>query len=610
MTDETRRELDAVERPVLMKHSGGEGFVKFTPDLKAMLMKRPEDRSPLERQLSEMAERQIKTDRKNLEKHLKGEEKERWEQLRKQLASFDDRKPSALPTGTFGVSDVGAAAPPVLIPGKEQRGEIKPGFLSVLDESDATIEFPHPALESTGRRTALAKWIADPNNPLTTRVIVNRAWQYYFGVGLTANSSDFGRLGEPPSHPKLLDWLASRFVEGGWRFKSLHRLIVTSAVYRQTALRDDPDAMRIDPSNRLLWRQGVRRLDAERLRDAILATTGELDSRQGGAAVSGTTPRRSIYVKVMRNSADPLLKTFDAPDGLSSVPTRNATTTAMQALLLLNSKWPLERAERLAARLRREAPKSDAARIRRAYQLCFSRSPSERETEAALRFLGDQRKHIDATAAKVAAKPKPPEPAVVAREFPETKSDAAEFSSSGAAAQLTASHESLPDGDFTIEAFVLLRTLHEDASVRTIASHWDSNQNHPGWSFGVTSKKSRYQPRNLILQLAGRTGSGQARYEVIPSGLRLELNQPYYVAAAVSISETGEEGVTFHVKRLNGDAALQTARAKHEVVRGHRPEHALRLGGRHGKGHAWDGLLDDVRLSRTALSPEELLIHA
>ncbi|MFO0941825.1 MAG: DUF1553 domain-containing protein [Pirellulales bacterium] len=151
----------------------------------------------------------------------------------------------------------------------------------IIDGKPALIEPPAPALQSTGRRTALAKWIASPNNPLTARVIVNRIWEQHFGVGLAENASDFGRLGEKPSHPELLDWLASKFIEDGWSIKKLHRRILTSAAYRQSSQSADCDsqiraiASRIDPSNRWLWKMNPRRLSGEEIVDEMLAASGE-----------------------------------------------------------------------------------------------------------------------------------------------------------------------------------------------------------------------------------------------------------------------------------------------------------------------------------------------
>jgi len=176
---------------------------------------------------------------------LKGEQRERWQELHTESAKFDAEKPSPLKTVAYAVSDVGTIAPPTIIAGQRNKEDIAPGVLTILDPKPAEIQAPAAALQSTGRRTALARWLTDPENPLTTRVIVNRVWQYYFGRGLVATSSDFGKLGEPPSHPDLL---ARRFVSDGWSFKRLHRLILTSSVYRQSALHPASDAAaRIDP---------------------------------------------------------------------------------------------------------------------------------------------------------------------------------------------------------------------------------------------------------------------------------------------------------------------------------------------------------------------------
>ncbi len=486
----------------------------------------------------------------------------------------------------------------------------------MLDDSDANVEPAGAAIQSTGRRTALAKWIASRDNPLSTRVIVNRVWQYHFGQGLAANASDFGRLGEPPSHGELLDWITSRFVEGGWRLKNLHRLIVTSATYRQSAAGGDASAMNIDPTNRLLWRQNIHRVDAEQIRDAVLAVTGELDEKVGGASAGVGSTRRTVYTKVMRNDRDPLLEVFDAPDGTSSTAQRNTTTNAMQALLLMNSDWPQARAKKLATRLQRDAPGSVEGQIRRAYWLCFGRDASSEEVGAAVEFLSHQQAIIDGKTAAALAKAEQikddnDEAILTVAKFPTTDFSAAVLRPGSKQAKLSVPFDdSLPDGDFTIEAFVQLDSLYADATVRTIAAHSDGNTNNPGWSLGVTSERSRYTPRNLILQLTGRTASGQLKYEVIPSNLHLELKQPYYVAAVVDVDQTGEEGVTFYLQKLSDGGALQTAGVKHEVVRGYRPDYDLYLGGRHGTDrHYWDGLISNVRLSSGALASEKLLIN-
>jgi hypothetical protein len=255
------------------------------------------------------------------------------------------------------------------------------------------------AAHSTGRRTALARWLARPENPLTSRVIVNRIWQYHFGRGLVATASDFGRLGEKPSHPELLDWLATRFVEEGWSFKKLHKLILTSATYRQSALvAPSVTALKKDPENRLLWRGSTLRLEAEQIRDAMLAVSGELDLRMAGPGVESGKPRRTIYTRVLHNTRDPLLDVFDLPEGFSSTAQRDVTTTATQALLLFNGKQVQERARVFAQRLLTEHPAGVEEQILAAYRLCYGRPPSPQERGQALEFLTEQARRIDAGA--------------------------------------------------------------------------------------------------------------------------------------------------------------------------------------------------------------------
>ena len=301
------------------------------------------------------------------------------------------------------VTDVsGSSSPPTFVPGDRAKQAIEPGFLTVLDPADATIAPPSAASPSTGRRTALAQWLTRRDNPLPARVIVNRVWQFHFGRGLVRTSSDFGHLGEPPSHPELLDWLVTKFIDDGWQFKPLHRALITSATYRQAALPTTPKVARTtDPENRLLWRMNVRRLQAEQIRDAMLAATGELDSAASGPSVDHAQPRRTIYTKVIRNTRDPLLDVFDAPDNFFSTAERNVTTTPNQALLLMNGPWLLARAQALATRLQRESTADDGQLVTRAYQLTFDREPTPDEHAAATTFLVRQTSSADRAAALV-----------------------------------------------------------------------------------------------------------------------------------------------------------------------------------------------------------------
>jgi hypothetical protein len=392
VTKTIRQKLRAIEQPVLLANSTKEGFSKFNDDIKAMIRKRPTDRTGYEHQIAELSLRQIGLHPEKLPKLLKGEQKAKWEKLRAELAKHDALKPKPLPTMAFVAGDVGPVAPPTRIPKKSKAGVIAPGFLSIFNPEPARITPPDAALQSTGRRTALANWIVSPKNPLTARVIVNRLWQQHFGQGLAANASDFGRLGEKPTHPELLDWLAARLVKDGWSLKKMHRLMVTSATYRMASadfgMRNEKiNPILVDPENRLLWHYPIRRMDAGQIHDAALAVSGELDLKAGGTGVDlAKTPRRAVYGTVLRNKPAEMMNAFDLPDAISHAPSRNVTTTATQSLLMLNGDWILARAAVFACRLEC-AEESDTARVKLAYQLAFGREPSAGESASALDFI-------------------------------------------------------------------------------------------------------------------------------------------------------------------------------------------------------------------------------
>ncbi len=273
-------------------------------------------------------------------------------------------------------------------------GDIAPrGFLQVAAAGNPP---PMPARES-GRRE-LADWLAGRENPLTARVLANRAWHWLFGAGLVRTTDNFGTTGERPSHPELLDHLALRFMEEGWSVKTLLRRIVTSSAYRMSSSASAPEA---DPENRLLWRANRRRLDAECIRDTMLAVSGQL--RPGGSGPSfpaslssdygykHADTRRSVYAPVFRNALPELLEVFDFAD--TSVPTgrRDASTVAPQALFMMNNPFVLEQARHAAARLQSEAHADDPARVARAFRLALGRPPTEAEAAVALRFLAGPR---------------------------------------------------------------------------------------------------------------------------------------------------------------------------------------------------------------------------
>jgi hypothetical protein len=243
-----------------------------------------------------------------------------------------------------------------------------------------------PIREGSGRRE-LARWVASGANPLTARVIVNRVWQWHFGEGLVRTPSNFGMLSQPPSHPKLLDRLAARFVEDGWSLKGLHRRIMLSAAYRRASVVDRDELSR-DPGNRWFARFSARRLDAEEVRDAMLSVSGRLDRRPGGPAADGVdTPRRSLYVQTARWDRSSFAMLFDAANPDASTEKRTPSTVAPQALLFLNHPFVLARARHIAERLGAEVSDEEGARIERAYRVLFGRPARRVEVEVCRRFL-------------------------------------------------------------------------------------------------------------------------------------------------------------------------------------------------------------------------------
>lgn len=287
--------------------------------------------------------------------------------------------------------------------------EVPIAFPACIDPSPAAVPAPLPGAQTSGRRRVLADWIASPSNPLTARVAVNRVWQQHFGVGIVPTPGDFGELGERPTHPELLDWLARWFIESGWSMKELHRLLLGSSAYRMDSRGPAPNPS-IDPTGSLLSRFRPRRLSAEELRDSILWLGGQLSDRVGGppfysmmpaqALATSSQPgnvwgqsspedlrRRSIYIKVKRSLLTPLLTAFDLADTDSSCPVRHVTTSPSQALGLLNGEFSQTRAAEFADRLRREHPGQPRAQLERALSLALGRAPNADDLETAETLL-------------------------------------------------------------------------------------------------------------------------------------------------------------------------------------------------------------------------------
>jgi mono/diheme cytochrome c family protein len=358
---------------------------------------------------------------------LTGASKQEYEALRKERSELERRRAPEGQELALSVNNCWVPPPPtrVLVRGSPHAPgkEVQPGWPQLFGLPDPAIPSPPPGARTSGRRTVLARWIASPDNPLTARVLVNRIWQYHFGRGIVPTANDFGKLGEPPSHPELLDWLAVEFVQPTapdpsrpwavpgppWTIKRMHKLIMMSQVY-QLSSRGDPDNLRRDPANVYLWRFNMRRLTGEEIRDAMLAVSGQLNLKMYGPSVYPKLPpevlagqsvpgqgwptsppeegnRRSIYVHVKRSLRVPILVGFDQPDPDSSCPVRYVTTVPTQALGLLNGAFTQEQAAAFARRLQREAPGDLAAQVRRAIRLTTGRQPSEEEVQADLRFL-------------------------------------------------------------------------------------------------------------------------------------------------------------------------------------------------------------------------------
>jgi hypothetical protein len=305
----------------------------------------------------------------------------------------------------MSVAERGSAQAHVLLRGSPALvgPPVEPGVPEVLDAGSGSFA------KGRGKRRALADWLTDPRNPRTARVLANRLWQYHFGRAIVPTPNDFGKLGEPASHPELLDWLAAELLASGWQIKPMHRLIVLSSAYRMSS-RATPAELAADPSNRWFWRFPMRRLTAEEVRDSMLAVSGVLRHKAGGPSVSPPIPRevlagqsvpgsgwktsppdeaarRSIYVHVKRSLLVPILAVHDAADTDSSCPVRYTTTVPTQALGMLNGAFANEQAADFADRLRREAPGDVAAQVRRAIRLTAARDPEPKDVLGDVEFV-------------------------------------------------------------------------------------------------------------------------------------------------------------------------------------------------------------------------------
>jgi Protein of unknown function (DUF1553)/Protein of unknown function (DUF1549)/Planctomycete cytochrome C len=408
-TRDIRRQMHAIVEPI-GKAKSDYYSIRFSTGTKEALNTPAKDRTPLQSLLAIYATPQITYKDDDLAKELKGDEKKRYSELAAQLKSFDSIKP-AVPLAQT-VIDNGRAAPKtfVLAGGSwdAPKEEVQPGFLSILDPTDPKI-VPPEGMNSTGRRSVLANWLADPKNPLTTRVIVNRIWHGHFGTGIVPSTSDFGLMGERPANLALLDFLTATFVENGWSIKKLHRTIMLSNVYQESSAAQD-QALGVDPDDKLMWRYPRHRVEGEVVRDSMLLTSGLLNPKMGGPGIHPELPdgtlapgtnwtaekdpteenRRSVYIFSKRVMTYPMFEAFDAPNSEESCPRRFRTVIPSQALTLMNDKLVLSWSQTFAQRILNDRGLTPEQQVQRAFRMALSRPPNPQEEEASLKFLNQQ----------------------------------------------------------------------------------------------------------------------------------------------------------------------------------------------------------------------------
>ncbi|HEY3836341.1 MAG TPA: DUF1549 and DUF1553 domain-containing protein [Bryobacteraceae bacterium] len=421
-TKDVRAQVAALTAPML-KSMYKENFDKFPPEIQDAITTAGDRRTPVQWQMYQKARPQIEYTVDEAGKKLKGDAKKAYADLADQLAALSKQYPvPPEPIAQVMIdNDAHAPATHVLNVGvyDAYKEEVQPGFLTILDPVDPKIT---PALDgkSTGRRTVLANWLADPKNPLSTRVIVNRVWHYHFGRGISGTPSDFGLMGERPANKELLDYLTATFIENGWSLKKLHRMIMLSNAYQQASGYNEANA-KIDPEDKFVWRYNPHRLEGEVIRDSMLQVSGLLNDKMHGPGVFPPLPpgiqpsrggwkenesteeadRRSVYIFVRRNMRYPMIEVFDMPDTHESCARRDVTTTAPQALELLNNELVLSWSRALSKKVANDAGLTPDETVSRAFRLTFSREPSERERKIAADFLARQEKITGAKDAAV-----------------------------------------------------------------------------------------------------------------------------------------------------------------------------------------------------------------
>lgn len=436
-TDETRKQVDTVDQEVkdLEEKKLAELDEMIKKTFEEELAKLPSEIQPAAREARETAgdkrtpEQQelikqypfLNVDRGSLYLYLPDRQvpfNKRWEET---IAAAKSKRPAD--DLVMCLTEIPGTIPATFLftrgDFQQPKQEVAPGELAILNTNAFEIPKDAAELPTTGRRLVYARHLTNGEHPLVARVLVNRFWLHLFGRGLVATPADFGAMGENPSHPELLDWLADEFVQGGWKLKRLQRLMVLSSAYRQSSQRRD-DLEKVDSENRLLGRQSVRRLEAEIIRDSVLASSGKLNTALYGSpvpitpddvgqvvvgvdtrdtagrptdkvvALNGNEYRRSIYITVKRSMPLGMLEPFDAPMMAPNCEVRNSSTVTPQSLLMMNSNFIVEQSKLMAERVAQEAGADPARQFERAWQLAFGRKPAEEEVAAGAAFLTEQ----------------------------------------------------------------------------------------------------------------------------------------------------------------------------------------------------------------------------
>jgi len=394
-------------------------------DVKAAFAAAKESRSEIQKYLFEKFEKQLRPDAKELDQVLKANFPEyvtKGKALNDRVADAEKRRIHL--DEVRALYDLpGSVTTPVLLRGDPQTPgpNVEPGVITTIN-APKSFSWTAPPKETptSGRRLAFARWLTQPEHPLTARVMINRIWLHHFGTGIVSTPEDFGVSGSPPSHPELLDWLATEFVQNGWSIKHMHRLILTSSTWRQRSRVSAETRMAgtaIDPENRLLWRQSIQRLQAEPLRDAVLATSGLLNPTMFGAPITvqrlksgevvvpvkSAPDRRSIYIQILRLNPQTMLRAFDQPEMTVNCTNRSTSTVSTQALTLLNSDPMVRAANAFAKRVQTEQPADLAGR---AVLVAFSRPITADEQKLFSQFLDEQMaKHLATHNSKDQLKP-------------------------------------------------------------------------------------------------------------------------------------------------------------------------------------------------------------